>query len=54
MDVAAFSASKDVSAKCMLAKAPFGDDNIFHSVLGAFGGSSAVYKPSSDLFSHAK
>ena len=42
------------SAKDMLAKAPFGDDNIFHSVLGAFGGSSSVYKPHLDLFSHAK
>jgi lipid A ethanolaminephosphotransferase len=50
----AFSASRDVSAKDILAKAPFGDDNIFHSVLGAFGGSSSVYKPSLDLFNHAK
>lgn len=49
-----FSESKEVSAKDMLAKAPFGDDNIFHSVLGAFGGSSSVYKPPLDLFSHAK
>jgi lipid A ethanolaminephosphotransferase len=50
----AFSASRDVSTKDMLAKAPFGDDNIFHSVLGAFGGSSSVYKPELDLFSRAK
>jgi lipid A ethanolaminephosphotransferase len=50
----AFRESRQVTAKGMLAKAPFGDDNIFHSVLGAFGGSSAVYKPRLDLFSHAR
>jgi lipid A ethanolaminephosphotransferase len=50
----AFRASRAVSAKDMLAKAPFGDDNIFHSVLGAFGGRSTVYKPELDLFSRAK
>jgi len=49
-----FSAAKSVSARDMLAKAPFGDDNIFHSVLGAFGGRSAVYKPELDLFSRTK
>ncbi len=48
-----FSASRQVSAEDMRAKAPFGDDNIFHSVLGAFGGSSAVYKPGLDLFDPA-
>ena len=37
----------------MLAKPPFGDDNIFHSVVGAFGGSSAVYKRGFDLFNRA-
>jgi hypothetical protein len=50
----AYSESKDVSAKDQHPKAPKGYDNNFHTVLGAFGGSSAVYKPSSDLFSHAK
>ena len=50
----AFRASRSVSATDMLAKAPFSDDNIFHSVLGAFGGSSAVYRPAFDLFSPAK
>jgi lipid A ethanolaminephosphotransferase len=50
----AFSEGKQVSAKDPLAKGPFGDDNIFHSVLGAFGGRSAVYKPSLDLFSHVR
>jgi lipid A ethanolaminephosphotransferase len=49
-----FSKSKKVSAEEMRAKAPFGDDNIFHSVLGAFGARSPVYRPSLDLFSHAK
>jgi lipid A ethanolaminephosphotransferase len=48
-----FRAANSVSATDILAKDPFGDDNVFHSVLGAFGGSSAVYKPSLDLFSHA-
>ena len=47
----AFIESMGVSSKDMLAKAPFGDDNIFHSVLGAFGGRSTVYKPDLDLFS---
>ena len=50
----AFRSSRHVSAGDMLAKAPFGDDNIFHSVLGAFGGRSSVYKPSLDLFRRAK
>lgn len=50
----AFRASRAVSAQDMLAKAPFGDGNIFHSVLGAFGGRSAVYKPELDLFSRSK
>jgi lipid A ethanolaminephosphotransferase len=50
----AFRASRSVSAADMLAKASFSDDNIFHSVLGAFGGSSAVYRPAFDLFSPAK
>ena len=49
-----FSEAKAVSAKDILAKPPFGDDNIFHSVLGAFGGSSSIYKSSLDLFSHAR
>ena len=49
----AFSAAHAVSAKDILAHREFGPDNIFHSVLGAFGGSSAVYKPELDLFSHA-
>jgi lipid A ethanolaminephosphotransferase len=49
-----FSESREVSASDMLARAPFGDDNIFHSVLGAFGGRSSVYRPQSDLFSHAR
>jgi lipid A ethanolaminephosphotransferase len=49
-----FSASRQVSAEDMRKKAPFGDDNIFHSVVGAFGGSSAVYKPRLDLFNPAK
>jgi lipid A ethanolaminephosphotransferase len=49
-----FSESRSVSAKDILARPPFGPDNIFHSVLGAFGGSSAIYKPQWDLFSHAK
>ena len=50
----AFQESRHVSARDMLAKAPFGDDNVFHSVLGAFGGRSSVYKPSFDLFHPAK
>lgn len=50
----AFSASTGVTARDMLARAPFGDDNIFHSVLGAFGARSVVYKPNRDLFSHAR
>ena len=50
----AFSASRGVTARDMLARAPFGDDNIFHSVLGAFGARSVVYKPNRDLFSHAR
>ena len=50
----AFRASRAVSARDMLARAPFGDDHIFHSVLGAFGGRSAVYRPQLDLFSRAK
>jgi lipid A ethanolaminephosphotransferase len=49
-----FVESRKVSARDMLAKAPFGDDNIFHSVLGAFGGVSAAYKPRFDLFTHSK
>ena len=49
-----FSASRKVSVRNMRAKAPFGDDNIFHSVLGAFGGRCAVYKPRFDLFSRSK
>ena len=49
-----FSASRQVTPADMLAKPPFGDDNIFHSVVGAFGGSSAVYKPGFDLFNRAK
>jgi lipid A ethanolaminephosphotransferase len=46
----AFMESRHVSASDMLSKAPFGDDNIFHSVIGAFGGNSVVYKPALDLF----
>jgi len=49
-----FSKSKDVSAEEMLAKAPFTDDNIFHSVLGAFGARSSIYKPSQDLFTRSR
>ena len=48
----AFSDGKQVSARDLLAKGPFGDDDIFHSVLGAFGGRSSVYKARLDLFSH--
>jgi lipid A ethanolaminephosphotransferase len=50
----AFSESRSLSAKGILGHPPFGPDNIFHSVLGAFGSSSAIYKPQLDLFSHAK
>ena len=49
-----FSETRAVTAKDILARRPFGSDNIFHSVLGAFGGRSAVYKPQLDLFSHGK
>ena len=50
----AFGATRTVSASDVFAKARFGDDNIFHSVLGAFGGRSTVYKPGLDLFSRTK
>ncbi|UHQ20197.1 phosphoethanolamine--lipid A transferase EptA [Lysobacter sp. KIS68-7] len=50
----AFSEAKAISPNEILSRAPFGDDNVFHSVLGAFGGSSTVYKPSLDLFSHSE
>lgn len=45
-----FEQARGVSATDLLAKRPLGDDNIFHSVLGAFGARSAVYKPRLDLF----
>ncbi|BCT94062.1 phosphoethanolamine transferase EptA [Lysobacter helvus] len=48
-----FSASRHVSAGDLRAKPPFGDDNVFHSVVGAFGGRSAVYKPERDVFNRA-
>jgi len=50
----AFSASRRITAADIRAKPPFGDDNIFHSVVGAFGGSSSVYKPRLDVFRRAK
>jgi lipid A ethanolaminephosphotransferase len=50
----AFSTARSVSARDVLARGPFGDDNIFHSVLGAFGASSSIYKPSLDVFRHAR
>lgn len=49
-----FRGSRAVFASDLLAKAPFGDDNVFHSVLGAFGGRCAVYKPDLDLFTRSK
>ncbi|MFS8137199.1 MAG: phosphoethanolamine--lipid A transferase EptA [Thermomonas sp.] len=49
----AFSESRAISAKDILARPPFGPDNIFHSVLGAFGGSSTIYNPRLDVFSRA-
>ena len=49
-----FSRSRALSAEDILARGPFSDGNIFHSVLGAFGGTSAVYKPALDFFRHAK
>jgi len=50
----AFSTARSVSARDVLARGPFGDDNIFHSVLGAFGASSSIYKPSLDVYRHAR
>lgn len=50
----AFSETRALSSKDLFAHASFGPDNVFHSVLGAFGGSSAIYKPQLDLFSHAE
>ncbi|MEO5565568.1 MAG: phosphoethanolamine--lipid A transferase EptA [Luteimonas sp.] len=46
--------SLQVSAGDILAHRTFGPDNIFHSVLGAFGGSSAIYDPRLDLFNHPR
>jgi lipid A ethanolaminephosphotransferase len=49
----AFRESRHLSTQDILDKGPFGDDNIFHTVLGALGGRSTVYDPGLDLFNRA-
>ncbi len=47
----AFARARETTAARLTERGPFGLDNVFHSVLGAFGLQSPVYKPEYDIFS---